>query len=89
MDAPGSTPPSRGPTPPPASDPTPPQRRRSSLRLALAAAMVLAGLVWIGQGLGILTAGRSFMIGDPLWAVIGLVFVVAGLGVGWRAGRVP
>jgi len=41
--------------------------------------MVLAGVVWIGQGLGILTAGRSFMIGDPTWAVIGSVFVVAGL----------
>jgi hypothetical protein len=80
MDAPGSA---------PAEDPGSSRRPRSSLRLALAAAMVLAGLVWIGQGLGILTAGRSFMIGEPLWAVIGLVFVVAGLGVGWRAGRVP
>ena len=80
MDAPGSA---------PAEDPGPPPLRRSMLRLALAAAMVLAGLVLIGQGLGILTAGRSFMIGDPLWVVIGLVFVVAGLGLGWRAGRVP
>jgi hypothetical protein len=75
MDGPGSAPPS--------------PRRRSSLRLALAAAMVLAGVVWIGQGLGILTAGDSFMIGDPLWAVIGLVFVLAGLSLGWRAARVP
>jgi len=73
MDAPGSVPPS--------------QRRRSSLRLALAAAMVLAGLVWIGQGLGILTAGRSFMIGDPTWALIGTGFVVAGLVVAIRERR--
>ena len=82
MDAPGSAPPSRGLPPSP-----PPPRRRSTLRLALAAAMVLAGLVWIGQGLGILTAGRSFMIGDPLWAAIGAVFVVLGLVVALRTPR--
>ena len=62
-------------------------RRRSPLRLTLAGAMVVAGLVWIGQGLGILTAGRSFMIGDPIWAVIGAAFLVAGLVVGWREVR--
>jgi len=78
MDAPGSA---------PAEDPGPPPRRRSSLRLALAAAMVVAGLVWIGQGLGILTAGRSFMIGDPMWALIGTAFVVAGLVVAIRERR--
>jgi hypothetical protein len=47
-------------------------------RRALAVAMVLVGLIWMGQGLGILTAGRSFMIGDPTWAVLGAVFVVVG-----------
>jgi hypothetical protein len=78
MDAPGSA---------PAEDPGPPPRRRSTLRLALAAAMVLTGLVWIGQGLGILTAGRSFMIGDPTWALIGAAFVVAGLVVAIRERR--
>ena len=62
--------------------------RRSPLRLVLAWAMVLAGLVWIGQGLGILTAGGSFMIGDPTWAVIGAAFVILGAIVAWRAPRV-
>jgi len=52
--------------------------------MILSGAMVLAGLVWIGQGLGILTAGRSFMIGDPTWAVIGAVFVVVGLAMAVR-----
>ncbi|HEX4898337.1 MAG TPA: hypothetical protein VFV53_08290 [Candidatus Limnocylindrales bacterium] len=78
MDAPGS---------PPAAGPGSSRRPRSSLRLALAAAFVLAGVVWIGQGLGILTAGRSFMIGDPLWALIGAVSVVVGLVVAIRARR--
>ncbi|MBI3746771.1 MAG: hypothetical protein HY264_09695 [Chloroflexi bacterium] len=61
--------------------------RRSPLRLVLAAALTLAGLVWIGQGLGILTAGGSFMIGDPRWAVIGAVFAVLGILLAWRARR--
>lgn len=88
MDAPGSAPPSRGDAPSPASDPTRlPRRRRSPLRFALAVAMILAGLVWIGQGLGILTAGRSFMIGDPTWAVIGAAFVVIGAVVAIRERR--
>ena len=76
MDAPGSA---------PAEDPRPSRRRRSPLRLALAAAMVLTGLVWIGQGLGILTAGRSFMIGDPTWALVGTAFVIVGVVLAVRA----
>ena len=40
----------------------------------------LVGLVWIGQGLGVLR-GSSFMVDDTRWAVIGLVFVVVGLGL--------
>jgi hypothetical protein len=49
--------------------------------------MILAGIVWIGQGLGILTAGGSFMIGDPTWALIGAVFVVLGLVIALRERR--
>lgn len=60
--------------------------RRSPLRLVLAAGIALTGLVWILQGLGILT-GNSFMVGDPTWAVIGAAFVAAGALLGWRAAR--
>ncbi|MBI2777692.1 MAG: hypothetical protein HYX57_10590 [Chloroflexi bacterium] len=56
-------------------DPAP--KPRSSLRIWLAVAVALAGGVWMLQGLGILT-GRSFMVGDPLWVVIGALTVVAG-----------
>ena len=59
----------------------------SPLRLALGVALALAGLVWIGQGLGILTAGGSFMIGDPKWAAIGAACVVIGAGVALRSRR--
>ena len=63
------------------SDPGTPRHapRRSPLRLVLAIGMILAGTIWILQGLGILTAGGSFMIGDPTWTVIGAVFVVLGV----------
>ena len=46
-------------------------------RWAVIAVMVLVGLVWIGQGLGLLQ-GSSFMVGDPFWAFAGLALVVAG-----------
>ena len=67
------------------NDPGP--TRRSPLRLVLAVGIVLTGAVWILQGLGILTAGRSFMIGDPTWTVIGAAFVVTGIVLGRRAAR--
>lgn len=38
--------------------------------------MVAIGLVWFLQGVNILPG--SFMTGDPKWAVIGGVLVVAG-----------
>lgn len=60
---------------------------RSPLRLVFAAGIVLTGVVWILQGLGILTAARSFMVGDPTWVVIGAVLVVAGVALGWRSAR--
>ena len=50
-------------------------------RWAVIAVLVLVGLVWIGQGTGILQ-GSSFMVGDPFWAVAGLALVVAGVAFG-------
>jgi len=58
--------------------PRSPIRRRSPLRRTLGIAVGFAGLIWILQGLGILTAGNSFMIGDPKWIVIGAGFLVLG-----------
>lgn len=43
-------------------------------RLVLAAVIALVGLVWLGQGVGLI--GGSFMTGSPLWAVIGAVLLV-------------
>jgi hypothetical protein len=51
---------------------------------------VLAGLVWIAQGLNLPFAPRSFMTSDRAWVVIGAVAVLAGsvlVGRSSRAGR--
>ena len=63
------------------------QRRRSAI-LILSAALVVTGAIFIGQGLGVLQ-GRSFMVGDRSWAVIGAVLVAAGAALGWRELRRP
>jgi hypothetical protein len=58
------------------------QRRRSAI-LILSATLAVAGTIFIGQGLGLLQ-GRSFMVGDRSWAVIGAVLVAAGIALAWR-----
>jgi hypothetical protein len=40
--------------------------------------LALVGLVWIGQGLGLLR-GSSFMVDDIRWAIAGTATVVIGL----------
>jgi hypothetical protein len=51
-------------------------------RTILAIILVAIGLVWIGQGVGLLKSS-SFMVGDIRWALIGVVCVLAGLALGW------
>jgi hypothetical protein len=55
-------------------------------RWIVAAAMAVTGVVWIGQGLGIVR-GSSFMVDDVRWAIAGLALVGAGLVIGWTALR--
>jgi hypothetical protein len=43
-------------------------------RLVLAALFALVGLVWIGQGVGLI--GGSMMTGSAFWAVMGVVLLV-------------
>jgi len=55
-------------------------------RAILPVVLIALGLVWIGQGTGLL-AGRSFMVGDPTWTAIGAVCAVVGIGLAWREVR--
>ena len=56
------------------------------IRWVIAGALAAIGLVWIGQGLGLLQSS-SFMVDDPRWAVAGGVFLLSGAALGWRALR--
>ena len=54
--------------------------------LVVGSLIALIGLVWIGQGVGLI--GGGFMSGNGIWAVIGLVLAVIGGLVVVRALRV-
>jgi hypothetical protein len=45
-------------------------------RLVLAIVLVLVGLVWLGQGLGLIPG--SVMSGSAFWAVVGAGLVLGG-----------
>jgi len=58
--------------------------------IILGALLVLIGLIWIGQGLGLIAG--SVMTGDRTWFYVGIVMVVIGavlLGLGLRRPRSP
>jgi hypothetical protein len=42
--------------------------------------LIIVGLVWIGQGTGLLQ-GTGLMVGDPKWAVAGVVLVLLGASI--------
>jgi hypothetical protein len=58
----------------------------ATTRLTLAILVTAVGLVFIGQGLGLIR-NRSPMVDDPTWAVIGAGMVLGGAWLGWRAWR--
>jgi len=60
-----------------------PRHRRLIL---LAVALCAVGIVWIGQGLGVIR-GSSFMTDDMRWALAGAGLLLIGLVVGWIAIR--
>ncbi len=51
--------------------------------------LALAGVIWIFQGLGILTVVDSFMIGQQQWVVFGAIAVVAGAALAALSRRRP
>jgi hypothetical protein len=60
--------------------------RRS--RLAVAAVLLIVGVIWIGQGTG--TVGGSAMSGQSMWALVGSALVLGGLVIGvWELIRRP
>ncbi|HET7686471.1 MAG TPA: hypothetical protein VFM19_08720 [Candidatus Limnocylindria bacterium] len=49
--------------------------------------LIAGGAVWVAQGLNLPFAPGSFMTAQPVWVVIGLAAVVAGVVALRRAGR--
>ena len=49
----------------------------AKVKRPLVAVLAVLGLVWLGQGIGLI--GGSFMSGDSLWAVIGASLIVAAI----------
>ena len=47
-------------------------------RTLIAGVLILVGLVWIGQGTGIIR-GSGFMTDDIKWAVVGAVLLAVGV----------
>lgn len=51
-------------------------------------ASLLIGLLWIGQGLGIVMwPASSFMLEQRVWAICGAILILLGAVLLWRAGR--
>jgi membrane protein implicated in regulation of membrane protease activity len=60
------------------------------LLLSLGILAVPMGLLWIGQGLGlIMWPNSSFMLADRQWAVNGAIVAALGLAAIWLARREP
>ena len=55
-------------------------------RLIISVLMLVVGLVWIGQGTGLI--GGSAMSGQAIWAVVGAVLVAGAAGLAWTGRRV-
>ena len=51
-------------------------------RMLIAGVLIIVGLVWIGQGTGIIP-GAGFMTNDIKWAIIGAILLVIGAILGW------
>lgn len=55
-------------------------------RPLIAVVLMAVGAVFVGQGLGLIR-NRSFMVGDPLWAVIGIGVIIVGAAITWTVRR--
>jgi len=55
------------------------------VRYAVAVVLVLVGLVFVGQGIGVVPG--SFMSGQQVWAVVGTACVAVGAYLAWSTRR--
>ncbi|TMB70265.1 MAG: hypothetical protein E6I86_02805 [Chloroflexi bacterium] len=58
-----------------------------TLSLVVGGIAILAGVVWILQGSGVLPG--SFMTGQRMWLIIGIVVAIIGLALAYNGMRRP
>ncbi len=58
-----------------------------TLSLVIGGIAILAGVVWILQGSGVLPG--SFMTGQRMWLIIGIVVAIIGLALAYNGMRRP
>ena len=58
-----------------------------TLSLVVGGIAIFAGAVWILQGSGVLPG--SFMTGQPMWLIIGIIVGLAGLALAYNGIRRP
>jgi MYXO-CTERM domain-containing protein len=54
-------------------------------RYVVAGVLILVGLVWIGQGVGMI--GGSSMSGQGIFAILGAALLVVGAALAWQTRR--
>ena len=61
-----------------------------AMTIALGAVLELVGLLWIGQGLGVVRwPSSSFMIDQPNWIALGAGMLAVGVFLMWRGLKRP
>ena len=58
-----------------------------TLSIVIGAIAILAGAVWILQGTGVLPG--SFMTGQRMWLIIGIIVAIIGLALAYNGIRRP
>lgn len=57
------------------------------MKLAIGIVLLIAGVVWVLQGLDVSFAPQSFMTGNTTWVILGVVAAVGGIGLIWWSRR--
>jgi hypothetical protein len=57
------------------------------MRLVTGIVLIIAGAVWLLQGMDVGFAPQSFMSGNRTWILFGALAVVIGLGLTWTGRR--
>jgi len=57
----------------------------TAARYVIAGVLALVGVVWIGQGMGLI--GGSFMSNQPVFAILGAALLLAGAALAWSTRR--